>query len=227
MAAHHPEDVALAKACAQGEVEALARFEARFGPLLLATARRFGDEAFAQDVAQEVRERLLVAAPGAAPRIATYGGEGPLAGYVQAATVRLALTQAARRRPASPDAASDDELLDVPSGDLDPELDVIRRRYLAEFKQAFAEAMSALPPESRAALRLYYLDGLELADLGRLFGWSVPTASRRLAQARSALLQGTRDCLGERLGLAPRDVDSVLRLLESRLSVDALPLDGG
>jgi RNA polymerase sigma-70 factor (ECF subfamily) len=222
MAPEHAEDVALAQACARGEAEALARFEARFGPLMGATAQRFGDDDFAQDIAQQVRERLLVGL-GGAPRIATYTGEGPLAGYVQAVTVRLALTSVRNRRP--PPSVSDDALLDLPAHGFDPELEVIRRRYLAEFKQAFSVAMAALPADSRSALRLYYLDGLELADLGRLFGWSVPTASRRLAQARRALLDGTRHCLGTTLGLALRDVDSVLRLLESRLSIDALTTD--
>ena len=119
-------------------------------------------------------------------------------------------------------ALDDDAVLELPSGADDPELAVIKQRYKVEFKQAFSAAMASLEPDARAALRLYYLDGLALADLGRLYGWSVPTASRRLASARAALLDETRAHLGERLGMSPAEVDSVLRLLESRLSAEHL-----
>ncbi len=101
---------------------------------------------------------------------------------------------------------------------------VLKTRYREEFKQAFAAAMESLEPDLRAALRLFYLDGLSLADLGRLYGWSVPTASRRLAATREHVLRATREALGSKLKLTPAELDSVLRLIESRLSIDALKL---
>lgn len=216
------EDVEWARACARGEPEALTRFEAEFRPLMVATARRFGSHDFAQDVAQAVRERLLVADGDRAPRIAEYAGKGPLAGYVQAVTVRLALNRVAAdsKRPVG----GDEAVFDAPDGRDDPELSALKTRYRAEFKEAFAEAMEALEPDLRAALRLFYLDGLTLGDLGRLYGWSVPTASRRVATAREAVLKATRGALASRLKLTPTELDSVLRLIESRLSLDALRL---
>jgi RNA polymerase sigma-70 factor (ECF subfamily) len=101
-----------------------------------------------------------------------------------------------------------------------PELAAIKLRYRHEFKQAFAAAMATLEDAERNALRLHYLDGLTLADLGRLYGWSVPTASRRLAAVREALMKATRRIMTERLSMSPAELDSVLRLIESRLSVD-------
>ena len=215
------EDLALATGCAQGDPAALARFDEAFASVIAATARRFGPEDFVQEVAQAVRQRLLVAEPNKTPRIGDYQGQGPLAGYVQAVTVRVALNrlESEARHGA---ALGDEALLDLPSGDDSPELLAIKSRYRAEFKQAFAAAMAALDDASRSALRLYYLDGLALADLGRLFDWSVPTASRRLAAARASLLSGTRTFMGEKLKLAPAELDSVLRLIESRLSVEGL-----
>lgn len=214
-------DLELARGCALGDRAALARFEAAFGAVITSTARRFGTDDFAKEVAQSVRERLLVAGPaGGPPRIAEYGGHGPLMGYVQAVTVRVALNRISSQ--ARHEASGDDAVLELPSGNDDPELAVIKQRYGVEFKQAFSAAMASLDPDLRAALRLYYLDGLALADLGRLYGWSVPTASRRLAAARSELLSATRAHLGQRLGMSPREVASVLRLLESRLSAEHL-----
>lgn len=217
----HQADVKLAQACAAGDTEALARFDATYAPLMRAVARRFGSDDFATEVVQLVHRRLLVAEDAVAPRIAEYRGQGPLAGFVQAVTVRLALNlQKASGRHVA--ALGDDALLDTPAGDDDPELAAIKRRYRAEFKEAFAVAMASLEDAPRNALRLHYLDGLTLADLGRLYGWSVPTASRRLAAARETLLTATRRALGERLELTAAEVDSVLRLIESRLSVDGL-----
>ena len=216
----HATDVEWAQGCARGEAEALTRFEAEFRPLMVATARRFGSADFAQEVAQAVRERLLVGDGDRAPRIGDYSGQGPLAGYVQAVTVRLALNRLAAesRRPVG----GDEAVFDGPDGRDDPEVVALKTRYRSEFKQAFAAAMEALEPDLRAALRLFYLDGLSLADLGRLYGWSVPTASRRLAAARAEVLKATRGALAARLKLTPAELDSVLRLIESRLSVEAL-----
>lgn len=216
----HDADLRLARACAAGDAEAIARFDGAYGPLIQRVARRFGDDDFAAEVAQLVHRRLLVA-EDAPPRLAEYRGHGPLAGFVQAVTVRLALNlQKATGRHAA--ALGDEALLDTPAGGDDPELAAIKQRYRAEFKDAFAAAMASLEDSARNALRLHYLDGLTLADLGRLYGWSVPTASRRLAAAREALLSATRGMMSERLRLSPAELDSVLRLIESRLSVDGL-----
>lgn len=214
------DEVELAKACARGEPAALARFEATFATLIRTTARRFGDATFADEILQAVRERLLVS-DGSQPRIGTFTGDGPLAGFVQATAVRLSLNQlSAGARHSLP--MDDEAVLALPSRDSDPELGMIRQRYRAEFKEAFAAAMAALDPDLRTALRLYYLDGLALADLGKLFGWSVPTASRRVAAARAELLDATRAHLGTKLRLNEREIESVLRLLQSRLSADQL-----
>lgn len=218
--APHDADLRLAQACAAGDADAIARFDSAYGPLIHRVARRFGDDDFAAEVTQLVRRRLLVA-EDAAPRLAEYRGQGPLAGFLQAVTVRLALNlQKAAGRLTS--ALGDEALLDTPAGGDDPELAAIKQRYRAEFKDAFAAAMASLEDDARNALRLHYLDGLTLADLGRLYGWSVPTASRRLAAARAALLTATRAMMGARLRLTPTELDSVLRLIESRLSVDGL-----
>ncbi|MGV3621206.1 MAG: sigma-70 family RNA polymerase sigma factor [Archangium sp.] len=216
------EDLELAKGCVAGDATALSRFESTYTPVMLSTARRFGSADFAKEVAQLVRERLLVPVDGKT-RLAEYAGQGPLAGYVQAVTVRLALNRisADSRQPVP----GDEVVFDSADGRDDPEVAALKSRYRQEFKLAFAVAMAELPADERAALRLFYIDGLHLADIGRLYGWSVPTASRRLAATRAAVLKGTRAQLATKLKLTTAEVDSVLRLIESRLSVDKLTVD--
>lgn len=215
------EEVHLCIACGRGEPSALSAFESRFGPVIEGAVRSLGDADFVQDVSQLVRQRLLVREGATPPRIAEFAGRGSLSKFVQAVAMRTALTLRAQgNRYVQVD--PDDALLELPAKENDPELELLKLRFRAEFKASFAVALAALEPESRAALRQVYLDGLTLADVGRLYGWSVPTASRRLAAARAEVLKSTRVHLAQKLQLAPPDVDSLLRLIESRLSVDAL-----
>ena len=214
-------ELVLTCGCARGDAAALAAFDARFMPFARQAAARYGDAAFTDEVCQLVRRRLLVAEGGEPPRIAEYRGRGELAGFVRAVAVRLALRAldpAARKVHA----LGDDALVDVPAPADDPELAAMKLRYRGDFKQAFAEAVAALDDVTRTVLRLYYLDGLGLAELGRLHGWSVPTASRRLAAARTAVAEGTRQRLSERLELSPTELESLLRLIDSQLSSDGL-----
>jgi len=218
--APHQDEIELAQACGRGAPEALAQFDRTYAPLIATTARRFGPDDFVSEVKQLVLRRLLVA-EDTPPRILEYRGAGPLGGFVQAVTVRLALNL--KKSSAQHEGTVGDEaMLETPSGNDDPELAAIKRRYRVEFKQAFADAMAGLDDESRNGLRLHYLDGITLGDIGRLHGWSVPTASRRLAAARATLMTSTLALMKERLSLTPAELDSVLRLIESRLSIDGL-----
>lgn len=213
--------VRLCIACARGDPAALADFDTQFRPTIEAAVRSLGDGDFAQEVSQLVRHRLLVREGAAPPRILEYRGRGALTKFVQAVALRTALSLREKsQRYVGVD--PDDGLLELPATDSDPELELLKLRYRAEFKAAFAAALDTLEPDSRAALRQVYLDGLTLADVGRLYGWSVPTASRRVAAARADVLKGTRAQLAQKLRLAPHEVDSLLRLIESRLSVEAL-----
>lgn len=220
MAAHDPEELALAARCTTGDPAALAEFQTRFGRVIEATARRFGDATFAAEIGQLVLARLLSTADGK-PRIAEFQGRGGLAKYVQAVTTRVALNHlSSNQRHAH--VQNDDALVAFPAGGDDPELATLKSHYRAEFKAAFGRAMASLEGPLRNALRLHYLDGLTLGEIGALHQWSVPTASRRLAAAREQVLVATRKILTDELKLSPRELDSVLRLIESRLSVEGL-----
>jgi hypothetical protein len=55
--------------------------------------------------------------------------------------------------------------------------------------------------------------------MAREHGVAPSTISRRLAKSREALFVETRRALMERLGVAEEELDSILRLLESRLDL--------
>jgi RNA polymerase sigma-70 factor, ECF subfamily len=215
------DDVRLSIACTRGDPLALAEFDARFRDAIEATVRTLGDADFVSEVSQRVRERLLMPDGATPPRIAEFAGRGTLAKFVQAVALRTALNlrqQSRRYVGLDPDEA----ILELPSSDTDPELELIKLRFRAEFKAAFSVAMQALEADARTALRQVYLDGLTLAEVGKLWGWSIATASRRVAAARADLLARTRQHLATQLRLAPHEIDSMLRLIESRLSLDTI-----
>ena len=68
-------------------------------------------------------------------------------------------------------------------------------------------------------LRLHYLDGLSTERIGELYGAHRVTVARWLASARASLLDETRKRLAERLGVPATKVDSLIRILWSKLDV--------
>ena len=136
-------DLELAAACARGEDAALAELEERHWPeMKRALARlRLGDAAI-DEILQRVRTKLFVGEP---PRIATYGGKGPLAGWLRAIAVHEALSdkRAEKRRPE--DGVSAIERMAVPE---QPEIAALRAQYAAPFEAAFGEALGSLDRKS-------------------------------------------------------------------------------
>jgi RNA polymerase sigma-70 factor (ECF subfamily) len=85
--------------------------------------------------------------------------------------------------------------------------------------RAFRDAIAALRKEERTLLRYHYLDGLGIDPLSLVLGVHRVTAARRLNKARSSVVQGTRALLTERLRVGSRDLESILRLIESQLDI--------
>src|SRR5947209_904462 len=71
-------------------------------------ARVGREPSFVEEVRQTVREKLLVAAADAPPRIVEYTGRGALAAWLRIIAVRAALNLRRRRGDVAPDGASDE-----------------------------------------------------------------------------------------------------------------------
>ncbi len=213
----------LACACLQRDPAAISAFErAYFGELGAAVAR-FGHGTFVDDVKQELRQRLFLGVAGGAPKLNEYQGRGGLARWLRAVATRVALNLRRDRKEDRQTELNEDDLLGGPISSDDPELAHMKGLYQQEFKKAFADALAAVPAERQNFLRLYYLDGLGLAEIAGLFQSSAPTISRRLAQARAEVLEGTRALLKERLNVSAEDLNSIMRLIQSRLTLGPLP----
>lgn len=213
-------DLYLACGCALGRPAAVARFEALCLPTARAAIVRIDDRSrFVADVLQDLRARLLCRdSDGKPPRIARYGGRGPLLGWVRTAAVRLALNRLREQRRIK-EVTADDELGATAAAGGDPELGFIRNHYREHFKAAFAAALGTLSSRERTVLRLHLLDRLTEEQIGALYRAHRVTVARWLAKARRQLLGETQRLLAERIGLPAGQLESMTGLIPSRLEL--------
>lgn len=215
----HLADLALAAAALGGDPVA----QRALDRMIRAEAQRVVAELrrpawLADEVHQELSQRLLVAEPGGVPRLATYAGQAPLGRWLGVAAMRTALNLL--RGPQRETELAED--LEVADALLPPDLAVVRDKYRAEVEQAIRAAFDALDnPRDRNLLRMYYLERIGLEQLGQMFGVHGSTVSRWLTALRAAVLEDVRARLGERLGMAGSfsDVDSLIRAVQSELDL--------
>jgi RNA polymerase sigma-70 factor (ECF subfamily) len=214
--ATHAADLALAFATTLGDAAATRRFEHHVAGDLVAAARTIDrDQSFVDEVCQQTRVRLLVSDGGAPPRIASYRGAGPLRAWVAIAARRVALN--AKRDTDPP--ASDDVLAEIVDREPDPELRHLRTLYRTEFREALTAALAGLADRTRAVLRLRFVDGLDLAQVGRLYRVHESTVSRWVASALDEVGRVTRAQLVTRLAVTADTASSVARMVHSGLDL--------
>lgn len=214
----HAVELHLAFACRRGHAGALARLErehvAALGPVV---GRVDSSSAFVDEVKQRVRTKLLVSEGDEPPKIAHYTGQGPLLTWLRVVAVREALSsvRSERRRAL----ASDDELLALEASATGPELLALRQQYREQLSTAFTDALGELEPAQRNLLRLHYLHGLSIDELGGLLHVHRSSAARRIARARQLLVAGTQRSLQERLAIERQDLEQLMGLVASRLDL--------
>lgn len=216
-------DLYLAAACAVGDPAAIAAFRDVHGPAIRQVLGRLGAPiATIDETEQRVLVMLFVGEGGGAPQITTFSGRGRLRSWLRSVAIRTG-----RRLMGVLHGGDDreDDLDDLPGAVRDPELELLRARYATEVKAAFASALAALSERQRNVLRQYYLDELTIDQLAALYQINRATAARWVAGARLAIVTRTRELLVGELGVASSDVDSIIRLVRSQLSLSLRELD--
>lgn len=213
----HTADLYLACGCAQRDTEAFAAFDDRCMRQLDRVLGTMGIAPEAcSDVKQDVRIRVLVGA-GDGPEIVGFSGRGDLRSWVRIMAVRQALQRQCRARREVP--VTDDELLQCAVVSGTPEFEGAKRKYHAEFKRAFESALHALPDRERTLLRQHHVDGLTVDEIGALYRVHRSTAARLLVRARVLVLETTRARMLSELGVAPEELDSIIRLIRSEIEI--------
>lgn len=212
------DHVHIAIACAAGDPLAIRRFEDDFLEEVDATARRLRarpDQA--DEVRGDLRRILFVSEPGRPAALREFSGRGDLRSYLRVmATRELVRVINKGRREVG---VTDEAFLDMLSPASDPELGYLRERYRADVDAAMRAALAALADQPRALLRYSLVDGWTVDRIGALYGIHRATAARRVAAAREELGGAIRAELAARLAISVDEVDSIVRLVQSRIDV--------
>jgi RNA polymerase sigma-70 factor, ECF subfamily len=211
-------DLYLACAAAHGNSTAIAEIDRCYFSWLHAAMARVAGVKDSNDLIQLLRQKLFAAEPNELPKIGEYAGIGSLGAWLRVSAVRMALNARRGRRREAVHVNADDHLdgLAIHSS---PELEYLKSRYRNEFKYAFESAIAALSARDRNLLRLHFIDGLNIEQLGAIHRVHRSTAARWIAQARESILLETQRLLRERLGLDNAEFNSLLALVKSELNL--------
>lgn len=218
LAALRADDLYLARACAAGHVDAIRAFEERFMPAVTAALRgmRVPDDTRAE-VAQRIRERLLVGDAERGPRIADYAGRGSLERWVRTAAAHTYFNL--KKRADREVGVDDDQVLDaIAAPDVAPELAHLKERYRAQLRDAFTRALSGLSDRHKALLRYRFVDGLAVDRIAAIYKIHRGTMHRWLADARDAVATATEGAMAG-VGVAPAELASLQRLVRSQIDL--------
>lgn len=208
----------LACACIEGDRVALTSVDTRYVHIVpQAISHMKLPSALVDEIQQQVRTKLLVGTEQRPACLADYAGQGKLRGLVKVMAVRMAISELRKEKPQASN--NEDVLRDMASPVLDPELQVMKARYRAEFSKAFEESIASLSSRDRNILRLHLVDGLTVDQVGSFYRVHRATATRWLAKVRSDLLRETRKRMQGALQVDGSELDSVMRLIQSRLDV--------
>ena len=211
-ALRNASDLMLACGALAGDLESIAELEAELiEPLAPVIVRIVGD-AGVDEVKQRVRATLLVAEPGATPRLAGYAGRGPLRAWVRAVAVRVAL----RVRG---DASGEELASDILGDQADPALQLFHRKYAGELRASFEAALGTLSSRERRLLRQQFVDGLGTEALAALHNVHRVTMFRQLGKIRTRLVAETRRQLARRIQLERAELDSIMAAVHGNVEL--------
>lgn len=192
-------------------------FEARYVPRVEAALGRVGASAFMiADTLQDLRRRLLEMRD---PQVVRRGyvGRGDLAAWLCVTAVREVGRRRERGKRETRFEESAADLLVAPDGD--PELAYILRTNKQELSEAFQEALAELSHRDRNVLRYHFVEGLNIDQIGGVYGVHRATAARWIDRARDGLCRRTRELLARRVSLSVGGFQRMLGLIESQIRV--------
>jgi RNA polymerase sigma-70 factor (ECF subfamily) len=219
LAAAPAADLAIAAACAAQEPTAHAAFDALLTEVDIAGASTGALKDQVEEVKQVLRLQLLVAKDDKPAGIAGYRGRGPLRGWVRITATRELIRHKKKRTREVSFSQSLEKYL---TSGVDPALEQLKAEYRTEFALALNEAIEDLTPEDRTLLRQAIVDDMSIDAIGAAFGVHRATAARWLTRAKGALVSATHRRLAARLKLPVEQIESVIRLVQSRLDASVI-----
>lgn len=192
--------------------------ESRYMPKARQALGRLGTSAATiDDILQRLRQSLLeMSAPNSTRR--GYSGRGDLEGWLFLCAVRegLKAIKRAAREPLLEEATA--EIL--PSGGMDPETELLIRRYKAPFQRAFEEAIAKLTSRDRNLLRSHFLGRLSIDQIAHFYQVHRATAARWIIRAQERLAEQTRILFLSRVQMNDQSMGRIVAAIRSQLSLN-------
>jgi RNA polymerase sigma-70 factor, ECF subfamily len=189
----HAADLALACACSDGNAAAWDFFMARYRPEMYRAGRAIAGESAGRELADSLYAELYGLREVAGRRKSLFDyflGRSKLTTWLHAILAQRHVDGIRRARRTEPleegetgervYAEQQSSLANSAASSPDPE----RNRYLAILQAVLTVALDALEPRDRLRLAYYYVEGLTLAEIGRLVAEHEATVSRKLERTR-------------------------------------------
>ena len=168
-------DEELIEACQRGEAEAFrALFERHKDKVYSIALRYSGDEAAAQDIAQETFLKLFVG-------LKNFRGESDFGSWLYRLVVNSCFDRKRKNRRLLP--LLDEALAVLQAPDLSAFDEILR----SETRGRLREVMADLPDEQRMLLVLRYTQALSYDEIGRILGVASGTVASRLNRIHRTL----------------------------------------
>ena len=208
----HVEDLALACACADGHEAAWEHFVTTYRQDLRRAGCAIAGDSSGTELADSLYADLYGLEERAGERRSLFlyfHGRSKLSTWLRAIlSQRHVDAVRARRRTESLDVDDAAERLADPAAGSAPDPD--RARYGPLLSKALLSATAALDPAQRLRLAAYYLQGLTLAQIGRVTGEHEATVSRKLDRARRDLRAHVERVLRREFRLSDAEVEACL-----------------
>lgn len=204
----HLEDLALARACAEGNERAWEVFMARFREKLYDAARQITrDDSTGRELADSVYADLYGTQTREGRRsskLVSYGGRGSLAGWLRTVLAQEYVNHYRKRRRL---VSLDREIEEGTQFPAPTSAAAIASDERLEF--AADEALRSLSPEDRFILASYFLDERTLAEIGRALSVHESTISRKIEKLTKIVKkQILKSLMG--LGMSRRQAEEAL-----------------
>jgi RNA polymerase sigma-70 factor (ECF subfamily) len=183
----HVGDMALALGCRRGSETAWREFQTRFRSTIESAARALiSDRMRARELSDSLYADLYglrETAGGRSSPLDHYYGRAGLGAWLRVVVAQRAADSWRAARPFESLEAATERIAAGDGDSNDPD----RLRYLPLLSDSMARVIRALPPSDKLLLSYYYVQGLKLAEIGRLLGDHESTISRRLSALRARI----------------------------------------
>lgn len=207
-------DLYLACGCVTGDPAAVAALDATY--IRRVVTSPFGSVPRvrdAEELAQRLRVRLLVAEVGQSPRIASYTGRGPLSAWLRVAAARLAVDQ---HRAEASDAPPTWAVL---SGPVDQELLYLKQTHADLFGAALEAGLMSLSKRARTVLRLHFLESVPVAQIATSYSVSPRSVQRWIVAAQTEVIDQLRSTLASSLELTGSQLESLMGAMQTEMVI--------